>query len=245
MPAAVHLHGFLQLSGKRLHGRAQEERVSADARADVQQNQAGLRADQAVRRRADALQHEELRDDAKESGQHQRKQIHAEQHLASEEVDARKPVGGQRRDHHRDARRHKRDDHAVERRPGQRGLRQDVFIRREADSRGHQMRRIGQHIAEFLERIAQHEPERQNKDYRADDQNHPERGLSQLLHSIRPPSVRKTRLSTTVVSSTSMAVIRPMAAPCPNSNRLNDRSYSRYCSTLVVPRGLPLVSIIT
>lgn len=78
MAAAVNFDRFLQLLGQRRHVAAQEKRIAADARAYIQEDQSGLGADQPVLRRADALQHQKLRNDAQEAGQHQCKQINAE-----------------------------------------------------------------------------------------------------------------------------------------------------------------------
>ena len=52
------------------------------------------------------------------------------------------------------------------------------------------------------------------------DETDPEGNTSEGFHSVFPPSVLNTLFNTTVVISINRAVIRPIAAPCPNSNRL-------------------------
>ena len=220
MPAAVHEYGFLQLLREGGHMSPEEEGVSADARAHVQQNQPGLLSDQAAVPGTDGLQHQELRDDAQEARQHQGGQINPEQKLPAQEIDSREPIGGQGRDQHGEEGGAEGDEDAVQGRLGQNGLSEHVTIGIEADPARQNPWRRRQHIAEFLKGIADHEQEGKNKNDHGNGENNPEGDAPYDLHSALPPSVLKVLFMTTVVRRISSAVISPMAAPCPNSKRL-------------------------
>ena len=93
MAAAVDQDSFLQFLGERCHMPTEEERIAADSCSDIQQNQACLCSDQSAFTCADGLQHQELRNDVQESGQHQGSKVNLEQSFPAQEIYSGKTIG--------------------------------------------------------------------------------------------------------------------------------------------------------
>ena len=126
--------------------------MPADIGGHVHKDQARPRPDQAIGHagQANPLQDQKLRNDVQEARHHQRKEIEPENLLAPREADARKSIGRQRGDKHRNCHRQAGVDHTVADGNGKNVHLKNMLIGRKIQPCGDQLRRIRKHIAEFL-----------------------------------------------------------------------------------------------
>ena len=232
MSAAVDNDRFRQRIRQASEEIPQKKRMPADVGRHIHQDQTGPRPDQAVcqARKLNALQNQKLRYDVQKARHHQRKQIDSKELVPARKLDTGEAVGRERGDEYGKNDRYTGIDDAVPDRRRKDLQLQNMLIRGKVQSGRKQSGRIWQHIAEFLERIADHEEKRNREDQQRTDQQRQQQDLAQKLRPFFSFDVFQAYPSCSVLFSFSVrfritvritmvtAEIMPMAEASPKAN---------------------------